>query len=123
MNSGRFCVPLVMAILVCAPSVSRGITLGQVDTFESGTKLGWSGTGLPILLGGPAGPNDHYVRLLGGSGSGPMFAVDNSLQWSGNYATAGVTGIEMDLINFGTHTMSMVVGICSPAFPNVNPTI
>ena len=34
---GRFCLLFATAILVFAPETSRGITLGQVDTFEDGT--------------------------------------------------------------------------------------
>ena len=38
---GRFCLLLAVAILVSVPSISQGITLGQVDTFEDGTTQGW----------------------------------------------------------------------------------
>jgi PEP-CTERM motif len=99
MSSGRFCVLLAMVILVFAPSTLRGITLGQVDTFEDGTKQGWdNGSAIGVGLGGPAGSGDHYLPVLaGGSGLPLRLEILNRSQWLGNYLAAGVTGIEMDL--------------------------
>ena len=121
MNIGRFCLLLWTAILICAPSISRGITLGQTDTFENGTMLGWlsAGPALKNQFGGPAGPSDHYLFLIPpppgeSSPSAYWLLIGNGNQWSGNYISAGVTGIEMDLINPSTSDMPMRVGIEPP---------
>jgi len=113
MKIGRFCLLLATAIPIFAPSFSHGITLGQIDSFEDGTKQGWeAGPSLQILSGGPGGPNDHYIKLMpGGSGPGMLLQISNGTQWSGNYLAAGVTGVEMDLINFATDAMPMRVAI------------
>jgi hypothetical protein len=64
------------------------------------------------MSGGPGGPNDHYIKLMpGGSGPGMLLQISNGTQWSGNYLAAGVTGVEMDLINFATDAMPMRVAI------------
>jgi hypothetical protein len=99
MNIGRFCLLLGTAILICTPGTSRGITLGQIDTFEDGTKQGWdNGSNIGVGLGGPAGSGDHYLpALAGGSGLPNRLEIVNRSQWLGNYLAAGVTGVEMDL--------------------------
>jgi hypothetical protein len=97
MNIGRFCLLLAMAILALAPSTSRGITLGQIDTFDSGTMQGWLNA-YSIAPGGPAGISDNMLTVYAaGSGLPLRLQALNQSQWSGNYLAAGVTGIEMDL--------------------------
>jgi hypothetical protein len=100
---GCSCSLLAIAVLAFAPSTSRGITLGQIDTFEDGTTEGWNGG---IQLGGPAGSSDHYLMITPFAGSGGPRPATNSIQWTGNYISAGVTGIEMDLIDLSTPTTS-----------------
>jgi hypothetical protein len=99
MNIGRFCLLLGAVILICGPSTSHGITLGQVDTFEDSTSQGWSTiiTG-PPPTGGPGGSSDHYLSVFAAisSGSGRLETFNQS-QWTGNYLTAGVTMVELDL--------------------------
>ena len=117
MNIGRFCSLLALAILVFAPSTSRGITLGQIDTFEANSASGWVAPAFDqILTGGPGGASDHYLMSFP-SGSGPNIELtfNNSIQWSGNYLAAGVTGIEMDLINPSSRAMQVRVAFRNPA--------
>jgi hypothetical protein len=91
--------PLGFAILLVPFGFSQ-VTLNQVDTFQDGTNLDWSGGSTPtnIATGGPAGSNDRYLQI---SSTGGKLATYNLTQWSGNYVTAGVTRIEFDLKNLG----------------------
>jgi hypothetical protein len=79
------------------------ITLGQIDTFETGTTLNWTdghaGTGESVQAGGPAGLSDHYLQVIsaGGFGAGSKMTVFNRNQWVGNYITAGVNDIDLSL--------------------------
>jgi hypothetical protein len=90
---------LTLVGLLVFPTVTLGITLSQVDTFEDGTNQGWNGG---IQLGGPAGPGDHYLMVAPFPGSAGPRPATNLIQWTGNYLAAGVTGIEMDLIDLDT---------------------
>jgi len=83
--------------------------IGQVDTFEDGTTMGWFVPGLSpvppanITTGGPAGVDDNYMQLIatGGGGAGSRLAVLNESQWAGNYSAEGITFIHLDVNNFG----------------------
>jgi hypothetical protein len=87
----------------CGALTARAITAGQVDTFTDGTTAGWAGGDVVQVVtgGGPAGAGDNYLQFtsngLGGSGS--KLATNNSIQWNGNYAAAGVTSISIDMLN------------------------
>jgi hypothetical protein len=112
---------LVAAILLVSPSITLGITLGQVDTFESGI-AGWNYSALTTLPGGPAGSNDHYLAVYGGLGSS-NFRIEpgNAIQWSGNYVAAGVTAITMDLKNDSDVTRTQPLFIRVVVFEGVSP--
>ena len=83
---------------LAAASPAWAITSGQIDTFSGTTTEGWAGGASPthIATGGPAGVGDGYLQFersafpfhLGGK---------NESQWSGNYLTAGVGGLELDM--------------------------
>jgi hypothetical protein len=91
---------LLAVISFAAPGASLGITLGQIDTFESGTTLSWISAGDLVDPGGPAGNSDHYLVVKSGqSGADTRMQAFNQSQWLGNYLSAGVTGIAMDLNN------------------------
>lgn len=85
------------------------ITIGQLDTFEDGTTMGWFVPGVSPNPpanepnGGPEGTGDAYLKLTatGSNAPGGRLAVLNESQWSGDYLTAGVTLILMDVNNFG----------------------
>ena len=121
MNIGRFCLLLGPAILAFAPSASRGITLGQIDTFEANSASGWVAPHfVQILTGGPGGASDHYLMSFpGGSGPNIQLTFDNRIQWSGNYLAAGVTGIEMDLMT-SSRAMQVRVAFRNPAALDAN---
>ena len=103
---------LCLLTLVLATRSTQALTLGQVDTFQDGTTDNWTtGHGGPtnIPSGGPAGAGDAYMRVVstGGSGTDSKLVVFNASQWLGDYTDAGITGITMDLDNFGAQTLSM----------------
>jgi hypothetical protein len=116
--------PLALAALTlgCALSVpSQAVTLGQTDTFESGTTEGWVinllGSGNPppealprnIADGGPTGSGDNFLRLtaLGGGGAGSRLVVNHLGAWAGDYVSAGVTGIRMNVRNSGSTDLTL----------------
>ena len=113
-----------MAWIALAPA-AHAIVAGQVDDFENGTLMGWA-HGVPGYLvnvssGGPAGLDDNYMRLISdGVGQGGRLTTFNLQQWLGNYIGAGVTAIEIDLINQGSVNLSMRLAFKSqnqPAAP------
>lgn len=90
----------------CLVAMSSAITLGQVDTFEDGTALGWGHpqTHQPenIATGGPRGVDDNYLRFAGGLVGWPQhLAMFNQQQWVGNWIAAGVTVVEAHVKNEG----------------------
>jgi hypothetical protein len=116
--------PLALAALSLSFGLSlpgQAVTLGQVDTFESGTTEGWVinllGIGNPpaealpqnIADGGPAGSGDNFLRLtsVGGGGAGSRLVAVNLGAWAGDYASAGVTGIRMNLRNSGSTDLTL----------------
>ena len=62
-----------------------------------------------IPTGGPGGAGDRFLQVtsIGGGGPGSRLTAFNRDQWLGNYITAGVNGIDMDLLNTGTVTLSI----------------
>ena len=100
----------MLALLVLAPGAAHAVTLGQIDTFDDGTTMGWFVPGVSPNppanepSGGPAGAGDAYLKLVatGGSGPGARLSVLNASQWTGDYVAAGVTTIRMDVNNFGS---------------------
>ena len=101
---------LLAALALAAAPAAAQVTLGQVDTFETGTD-GWVinllGAGnpppatLPVSIAG--GPTGNYLQLtaLGGQGAGSRLNALNVAQWAGDYLGAGVGAIRMDVRNFG----------------------
>src|SRR5438132_13125182 len=91
------------------PSIALGITLGQVDNFEDGTTQGWgdpAGNSINIATGGPTGVNDNFLQVSSGTfGGASKLITFNQSQWVGNYLSAGVSSISMDLKNLGSSTI------------------
>lgn len=111
---------LAIAIIVLfAPVVQAQITLGQVDNFETNTLQNWQqGFSSPlgaliVTTGGPAGPTDRVMQITstGGIGAGSRLIAFNTAQWIGDYTTAGVNAIEMDLRSAATNTASVQMRI------------
>jgi len=97
----RVCILLLG--LVLTPAAGFAVTLGQIDTFESGSTLGWSeGVSSPnpptnIPDGGPAGIGDNYLRnQSSGTGmAGSRMILFNTGQWRGNYVAAEIDRIRV----------------------------
>ncbi|MCH2173145.1 PEP-CTERM sorting domain-containing protein [Myxococcota bacterium] len=115
---------LVLLLWVGAAQPAAAISLLQIDDFQSGTLEGW---GQPLMspnppyvapICGPLGcpPSvDQYMMVvgngMGGPGSKPL--VENSAQWSGDYLSAGVDTITMDLNNQFTTDLEIRLAIYS----------
>jgi len=84
-------------------------TVGQIDDFEDGTTQGWvvglfgatppnPPTNEPT--GGPAGVDDNFLKYAstGTSGAGSKMIIQNvDSRWLGDFTTAGVVRIKMDV--------------------------
>ena len=89
--------PFLLMLAVTVPLSAA--TIGQVDTFEDGTTMGWFVPGFSPLpptnvpTGGPGGPGDAYLQLTasGSSAPGGRLSALNDAQWAGDYIGAGVT--------------------------------
>src|SRR5438105_4973790 len=106
----------VASVLLAASAASASPIVGQIDNFQDGTTDNWTNGRLPdpvvISTGGPAGSGDEYLQVSSGSfGGGPRLVAFNDSQWAGNFAAAGVSGVAMDLQNFGTSALSMRIAL------------
>jgi hypothetical protein len=119
----RIQLRLVLACALLAFGRGAGaVTLGQVDDFEDGTNLQWSVGSLlhpapprNVASGGPGGADDSYLLLtaVGGAHEGSRLAAIRRGPWAGDYITAGVTGIAMDVHNFGATSLSLRLAFAS----------
>ncbi|MBV7267652.1 T9SS type A sorting domain-containing protein [Winogradskyella luteola] len=87
-------------------AIPAQIVLNQSDDFEDGTEQNWFeavASGAPaenIDTGGPSGDDDNYLRdytTQNPGGAGSRLIVRNLTQWIGNYTSAGVGSILMDV--------------------------
>ncbi len=101
--------------------VARAIVIAQVDNFQDGTLMNWSGGSSPtnISTGGPAGTGDRYLRINSAGGSLGTF---NASQWSGDYSAAGVTGVSAALRNQGVTALQVRIMLVSSAGGNFTST-
>ncbi len=108
------------ALLLGVPAPAWAtISFGQLDDFQNGTAMSWEeGTFSPnpptnIASGGPAGAEDHYLSNAssGGVGAGSKQVMFNQDQWTGNFNLAGVTRIDLMLMNPGATDLSMRIGL------------
>jgi len=117
MGKCRWSVVALLGVLAglsaCAPA-RASITYGQVDTFQSGSTLGWlhGGNSLQpptVMMGGPLGPNDAYLQSISTGNGRPdsRQVVYNADQWTGDYTQAGVTTITAQMIDFGPSPLAM----------------
>ncbi len=106
---------VVLGATVCA-ALFAGPALAiptAVQDFEDGTTQGWTAGGGPIggvplapptvVSGGAGGADDDFLQVTatGSAGPGSRLAAINPSAWAGNYSSAGLTTIGMDLRNFG----------------------
>jgi hypothetical protein len=112
----RLIIIFVMSGLIAGPRLAVGaIMLGQIDDFQDGTTQNWNGAApspLNISTGGPAGSGDRFLEVESGSfGGGPRLLTFNDTQWTGDFVTAGVDEVAMDLENFGTESLSIRIAL------------
>lgn len=95
---------LFFSILISSSVCAQ--TVGQVDDFEDGTVQGWrigfSNPSDPTnqATDGPAGVDDNFLRYTsnGGSNQGSkMIILNTESRWSGNFTSAGIVRIKMDV--------------------------
>lgn len=90
------------------------VSVNQLDNFEDNSTMGWQKG--PVInnffiptnqtTGGPNGLNDNYLNSIshgiGGTHAGDRQIIYNQSQWAGDYLTAGINSIKMDLQAFDT---------------------
>lgn len=102
-------------LIMFGNNINSQITNIQTDKFEDGTVQnlleGSSSPNLPLNIadGGPSGVEDNYLQNIssGGDEAGSGLVVFNTVQWKGDYISAGVTKISMYMKNFGTNKLEV----------------
>jgi len=102
-------------LIMFGNNINSQITNIQTDNFEDGTVQNWlegsSSPNLPLNIadGGPSGVGDNYLQNIssGGEEAGSRLVMFNTVQWKGDYISAGVTDISMYMKNFGTPNLEM----------------
>ena len=122
-----------LSLLILPLFAFSQITLNQTDDFENFTTENWtkgSSSSLPnqnIITGGPNGTDDNFLRVesTGGSGSDSNLVTFNNAQWQGDYVSAGVTYISMDVRNSGSSIILLRLAFegftSSRRFSSTNP--
>jgi hypothetical protein len=100
---------IVMVIVICFAVTARAIDPAQLFTFEDGSTSGWTNgrdVSAPqnVASGGPNGVDDNYLQITsdfttGGGGPGSKLVAFNRSVMLGDYVSAGISAIEMDLKN------------------------
>lgn len=99
----------VSCMLACV--TASAVSLGSFDDFQSGNTTWQNGFALGIVSrgGGPAGSEDYFLQVpsYAAGGESSRMIIFNQGEWSGDYASAGIGKIEVDLANFGTTELSI----------------
>jgi hypothetical protein len=118
---------LLVYIVFIFTTLSYGqVVLNQVDDFEDGTEQNWEEAAASAALGfaatnvssgGPNGADDNYLRDItsgspGGAGS-RMIIRSIGNQWSGNFTSAGVFAMSMDVRSL-TNDITVRVSVTGP---------
>lgn len=123
---------MVCALFLTASRALCGPVVGRIDDFEDGTIQEWSGGAgnNNISDGGPAGAGDNYLELQRPTSTAPYpfhLGTKNTTTWAGDYLTAGIKAIEMDVntisITTGPSNLSLRVVLFGPggAFSSKDP--
>jgi hypothetical protein len=120
-NPSIECSCLVLAAIFFASisSTASGISLGQVDDFQDGSTQHWGISLLPenIADAGPDGVGDNALLITAHGGHGPggrLLTATDGFQWDGNWTSAGVTQIAIDVRNPNQYPLMMRIGIAGP---------
>jgi hypothetical protein len=109
-----FCLAVILIFGVNHSAFA--ITVGQLDDFQDGTLKGWGMGSLTVASNtpdvGPTGVGDHVLEMI----SARRVTIFNEAQWKGNYTTAGVGQVSMDVFNPGDYTLQLRLGIADGTF-------
>lgn len=111
------CVLSAHVALLAGAASTQGVVIDQIDTFGDGSTNNWAiGAAAPqpanIGTGGPAGAGDRFLQLTAdGARGGGRLTVFNRDQWLGDYVSAGVTGVRMDLRNFSSTPLRVRIAL------------
>jgi hypothetical protein len=88
----------LIATLAVALAAGRAgaVTVGSINDFQDGTAQNWDGgdTLTNVPTGGPAGTGDRYLNV---NSSSRLATYNSIVPWPGDYASAGVGRIDLDL--------------------------
>src|SRR5688572_8376879 len=106
----------------CTSAARGAVVFGQLDDFQNGTTMAWEEGGpspnppTNVATGGPRGDGDRFLRnVSSGIGSpGSRMVMFNFVQWTGDFAAAGVTRVDAWVANFGPSDMTLRVALRSP---------
>ncbi len=103
----------LLIVFVAAP-VQASLLVGRVDDFSEGRVGEWQGGPThSIALGGPAGPDDPYLKL--DQTNYPFhIGTSNSTTWAGDYRADGITGIGLDVYLDSTVDLSLRLVLFGP---------
>ncbi len=119
---------VVSCCLIAASDAA--IVLNQIETFsaQNGWQSGSPNPNPPVLAAnaGPLGTGDSALRVTsnGGTGAGSRLVVFNTTAWTGDYLSAGILTLAMDLRNSGSTSLSLRVALDGPGGKFVSaPTV
>lgn len=113
---------LASLILACVFAATAGtahaISVGELADFTGGNN-GWrQGFGnWPILSGGQDGPTDDFLSIQaagGGGGLSRFVALNTSPEWTGDFTTAGISGLSFDVLNESGTTLEIRFAVNGP---------
>jgi len=118
----RIFATIVAVLALAYTDAALALSIGQTDDFQDGTTQGWtSGVSNPfppttVPDGGPAGPGDGYLlmRSIGSPQPGGRLVGFNLDQWAGDYTSAGIASITMEVFNFGPSDLSLRLMFMDP---------
>ncbi len=100
------------SIGLAAGTPALAIDLGTLDTFQDQSVLNWiGGTSISNKPGGQGGSGDRWLQVDSNgntAGAGSRLGMHNSdARWIGDYAAAGVTGVQFDVTNLGATNLEL----------------
>lgn len=108
----------VFAACLGVQSARATILYGLLSDFQDGTAQGWregsSSFNPPTNQpsGGPLGAGDRYLRnISSGSGAGGKNVTFNTTTWTGDYLSAGINRLQLDVKNFGSASVPLRAGL------------
>ena len=111
----------LLQALLFLPCIAHGaVTLAQIETFDTPTarQIGNPAFGIPSIRPnfGPNGTGDPALLTSISAGTGPTsrLIIFNTSYWAGNYTSAGVTALKMDLRNTSSGNLFIRIALNGP---------